>query len=64
MNSQWIKSSRSAANGQCVEARFHRSQVQIRDSKDQAGPVLSFDPQAWREFVTAVADDRLGSVDR
>jgi hypothetical protein len=25
--------------------------VGVRDSKDPAGPVLTFDPAAWRAFV-------------
>ena len=25
--------------------------VAVRDSKDPAGPVLAFDPRAWRSFV-------------
>ncbi|WP_073835338.1 DUF397 domain-containing protein [Micromonospora sp. CB01531] len=25
--------------------------VAVRDSKDPAGPLLAFDPQAWRSFV-------------
>lgn len=26
--------------------------IGVRDSKDPAGPVLTFDPQTWRAFVT------------
>lgn len=38
----WVKASRSAESGQCVELRRHGGAVQVRDSKDPAGPVLSF----------------------
>jgi Domain of unknown function (DUF397) len=34
----------------CVEQRVHDGMIQVRDSKDPAGPVLSFRPdefQAW-----------------
>ncbi|GAA3751016.1 hypothetical protein GCM10022225_39240 [Plantactinospora mayteni] len=29
--------------------------VAVRDSKDPAGPVLTFGPAAWRAFVTLAA---------
>ena len=38
----WIKASRSANNNDCVELRRSGDVVQVRDSKDTAGPVLSF----------------------
>jgi hypothetical protein len=49
----WRKSTRSNANaGDCVEvADDLRGIVGVRDSKDPAGPVLTFDPAAWRAFV-------------
>jgi hypothetical protein len=46
----WIKASRSATSGQCVELRRHHGLVEVRDSKDPAGPVLRFVPgqlAAW-----------------
>ena len=55
MNSEWKKSTRSGGSGgNCVQARLHDSTVQLRDSKDPAGPVLAFDPDTWRAFVTGV----------
>ncbi|GGM10786.1 DUF397 domain-containing protein [Micromonospora yangpuensis] len=48
----WRKSSRSA-EGNCVEwAGNLPGVVAVRDSKDPAGPALTFAPSAWRSFVT------------
>lgn len=38
----WVKASLSAESGQCVELRRHGGAIQVRDSKDPAGPVLTF----------------------
>jgi len=56
----WRKSSRSSGNGgNCVEvADTLPGVVGVRDSKDPAGPALTFDPAAWRAFVRGPA--RLG----
>ncbi|MEV0722079.1 DUF397 domain-containing protein [Micromonospora purpureochromogenes] len=48
----WRKSTRSG-QGECVEVADNLpGVVGVRDSKDPAGPVLTFDPQTWRAFVT------------
>jgi Domain of unknown function (DUF397) len=51
----WRKSTRSGMNG-CVEVAFAEERIAVRDSKNQAGPVLVFTPQEWRAFVGGVRD--------
>ncbi|MCC9307594.1 DUF397 domain-containing protein [Kitasatospora sp. RB6PN24] len=51
----WRKSSYShSGGGACVEVAAHPIAVHVRDSKDKAGPHLSFSPAAWSEFLTTV----------
>jgi hypothetical protein len=54
----WRTSSYSGSNGgQCVEVATS-GRVLIRDTKDRAGAVLTFGPNAWREFAARVKNDR------
>ena len=48
------KSSRSAANGNCVTAGSCCHGVAVRDTADREGPVLTFGPETWREFTSAL----------
>ncbi|RKR87893.1 uncharacterized protein DUF397 [Micromonospora pisi] len=50
---EWRKSTRSSGNqGNCVDVADNiASHVLVRDSKDPAGPALTFGPEAWRAFV-------------
>ena len=54
----WRKASYSGDNGgDCVEvARNLPGTVAVRDSKDPAGPVLTFSPGEWAAFTAAVRD--------
>ncbi|MFC4018919.1 DUF397 domain-containing protein [Micromonospora sp. GCM10011542] len=57
----WRKSTRSNGSGNCVEvADSLAGKVGLRDSKDPAGPVLTFGPKAWSLFVGSVKRERLG----
>ncbi|MGW4462975.1 DUF397 domain-containing protein [Micromonospora sp. NPDC004704] len=55
-DAEWRKSTRSGDNGgDCVEIADNLTDiVAVRDSKDQAGPVLAFHPYAWSAFVSSV----------
>ncbi|MFI5492074.1 DUF397 domain-containing protein [Actinoplanes sp. NPDC051859] len=58
----WRKSVRSNAEGQCVEVADNLpGVVGVRDSKDQAGPALTFFPASWTAFIGAVKE---GKFDR
>jgi hypothetical protein len=50
----WRKSSRSGNNGQCTEVRDRGDAVDMRDSKNPTGPVLTFTPDAWAAFIEGV----------
>ncbi|RKR90688.1 uncharacterized protein DUF397 [Micromonospora pisi] len=50
----WRKSSRSGDQGACVEFAVTADAIGVRDSKDQAGPVLLFPATAWSAFASAV----------
>ncbi|GIJ27021.1 hypothetical protein Vqi01_21830 [Micromonospora qiuiae] len=53
----WFKSSRSSNNANCVEVRFGGGEVDVRDTKDRSGPMLTFDGRSWATFVTALRTD-------
>ncbi|MDG4804351.1 DUF397 domain-containing protein [Micromonospora sp. WMMD980] len=54
IGARWRKSRRSGSNDQCVEVAVNLpGVVGVRDSKDPAGPVLTFDAYPWRVFVAA-----------
>ncbi|MDR7321468.1 hypothetical protein J2S44_001718 [Catenuloplanes niger] len=48
-----MKSSRSHANGNCVEVAASAGTIAVRDSKDP-GPRLRFAGPAWRAFVARI----------
>ncbi|MGC4857084.1 DUF397 domain-containing protein [Micromonospora sp. DT4] len=55
----WRTSTRSGGEGDCVEVAGFAETVGVRDSKDQQGPVLTFSPPAWTDFVAATRTGRL-----
>lgn len=59
----WRKASASG-NGNCVEVAVNLpGAVAVRDSKDPAGPTLTFTPGAWHAFTARLRgeDPRLAS---
>ncbi|MEO3781452.1 DUF397 domain-containing protein [Micromonospora sp. B11E3] len=57
---RWRKSTRSGGNGgECVEVADNLpGLVAVRDSKDPAGPALTFAPAAWVSFTREVKRTR------
>jgi hypothetical protein len=64
--SDWVKSSLSFSNGNCVEvASLPAGGVGVRNSRDSEGPVLRFTPDEWNAFLGGVRNgefDRFGSI--
>jgi len=53
---QWFKSSYSGGSGtECVECASTGDGILIRDSKLDAGPVITLTGDAWRAFMGGVA---------
>ena len=63
---EWVKSSLSFANGNCVEvASLSGGEVGVRNSRDIAGGVLRFTPDEWHAFIGGVQNgefDRFGAL--
>lgn len=58
----WRKSSHSGNEDghACVEVAVDTlATVAVRDSKDPEGPVLTFAPTAWADFLAAVREGTL-----
>lgn len=61
---RWRKSTYSSGsgNGDCVEVADNLPGiVAVRDSKDPEGPVLAFNPDAFRSFVAAARSGRISA---
>ena len=61
LDRNWRKSTYSSTNGSCVEVRRLPESIEVRDTKDRNGPVLSFTAESWQEFVSSVHN---GEFDR
>jgi Domain of unknown function (DUF397) len=63
---EWVKSSLSFANGNCVEvANLPGGEVGVRNSRDIPGGVLRFTPDEWHAFIGGVRNgefDRFGAL--
>lgn len=63
---RWFTSSYSDNGGQCVEVATNlaasRGVVAVRDSKDPAGPALSFPAEAFGAFLAGVRGGEFGTV--
>jgi hypothetical protein len=57
----WLVSSYSVCNGACVQVA---PAVLVRDSKDEAGPVLEFSPAARRAFTASLQTGEPGRSHR
>ena len=57
----WFKSTRSSTNDNCVEVKFVRDSVQIRDSKytgdPAARPIITVSPAEWTSFLGSTIND-------
>jgi hypothetical protein len=50
--SDWRVATYTGGQGNCVEVGASSTVVAVRDTKDRdSGPVLRFDPSAWRAFT-------------
>ncbi|MER7846242.1 DUF397 domain-containing protein [Kitasatospora sp. NPDC096077] len=59
----WFKSSYSSNGGDCVEVAANvPGAVPVRDSKDPNGPALTFSPDSFAAFVSAVKAGEFGNV--
>jgi Domain of unknown function (DUF397) len=54
----WRKSSYSGTQTNCVEVAGLDHVVAVRDSKDPAGPALTFSPGAWASFADTIKQAR------
>lgn len=56
----WIKPKASDEQGSCVEQRRNGDAIEVRDSKDRSGPVLTF---TRAEFAAWLDGARRGEFD-
>lgn len=52
----WRKSSRSSSGACVAVATGSGDLTHVRDSKDPAGPMLTFHSEAFRDFIASIKD--------
>ncbi|GAA0436633.1 DUF397 domain-containing protein [Streptomyces luteireticuli] len=57
----WHKSHHSNGGGNCLEAKLSGDEVEVRDSKIEAGPALRVPATAWSAFVAGLDSGLLWS---
>ncbi|BCY09164.1 DUF397 domain-containing protein [Actinoplanes sp. L3-i22] len=55
-NARWHKSTRSGANGNCVEVAITDEGVAVRDTKDRAKAPHVYTLAEWQAFIGGVKD--------
>jgi Domain of unknown function (DUF397) len=55
---QWRKSSYSGSGNNCVEVAILPGHIMVRDSKNLAGPELTFTLKAWQALTAGIKTDR------
>ncbi|MEU1985236.1 DUF397 domain-containing protein [Nocardia sp. NPDC019395] len=62
-DTRWFKSSRSDSTGECVEvAWLNDTSVGVRDSKNPAGPALTFTLTDWAAFTAGLRNSGSASA--
>ncbi|GAA0820922.1 DUF397 domain-containing protein [Streptosporangium amethystogenes subsp. fukuiense] len=57
---EFRKSSLSGGGNDCVEVATNLpGLIAVRDSKDPAGPMLTFSPMAWNNFLTGIRSEEI-----
>lgn len=51
--------SRACSNAACIEVAEDGTSFFVRDSKESAGEILTFDRRSWADFITGVKSDRV-----
>ena len=63
--SNWVKSSLSFSNGNCVEvASLPDGTIGVRNSRDSEGPVLRFTSDEWHAFLGGAQNGEFDSFGR